>query len=1016
MGSVRRLVTYEHYSLLFLARAGVRVAAVHGVVELTPNREYMLVTEFFENARNLGDSEIDDTVIDEGLLLVRQLWDAGVAHRDIKPANLLVRDGHLQLVDVSALEVRPSPWRQAVDLANMMMTLAVRTDAERVYERASRVFTQDEIAEGVRIDRRTDDPHRASGQDEGRRAAAPRTVPGARAAARSGLDPAMERPPPRADGHDDLRDARGDRPVRRRPPSGDRVTSTTSNAAAGSPAPLALPPIRFFSSARDASRARRPTDAVLLLTGAVFIWLASLARGPSDLSRAIGEFVAAIPGLFGWFWELSYDGALLWALALVVAAVAGRRPGLVRDQFLAAGIALGLSALVSGDVEATLHSVLDSDGAVDYPGVRLALVVALLSTSAPHLALPIRRVGRWLLVLCALGGIAIGVALPTGVMAGVAIGWVSAALVHLVFGSPGGVPTLAQVGAALSELGIEAVALQPAELGSRGVALIRATDGDGRSLLVKVYGRDARDGLLLSTVWATLWYRDDTSRLALSRRDQVEREGFVTLLAERATVPVAPVLSAGVASNGDALVVLEMPGTPLWRAEPETITDEDLQALWHALDRLHTSRITHGRIDGNRLVVHGPSASITDLVEAQISATPSLMLADEVQLLVAEAIAVGSIRAIQATSEAIGADRLGTLLPYLQAPVLPATSRRRLREAGMKLDDFREEVAAAANAEIPKLEHVRRVTWGSFLTAALLLLGAYVLITGIAGLGIEEILDELEGASSGWVAAALVIAPIVQVGQAFGAMGASPKPVLFGPVLMLQFAIQFLALAVPSAASRIAMNIRFFRGVGLTPTEAVAVGAVDSFAGFVIEALIVLIVLVSGTASLELGIELDIDLNPRAVALLTLAVAIALLALLAISKVRTLVRARVADATSVLRGLRSPSRLLLILGGNLGSRLVLAVVLGFTLRAFGDHAPLGELLLVNTLVSLLSGVVPIPGGIGVSEAATTAGLVALGVPEATALATAIVFRLVTFYIPPIWGVAATRRLRRAGYL
>jgi tRNA A-37 threonylcarbamoyl transferase component Bud32 len=147
MGSVRRLVTYEHYALLCLTDADVRVAHVYGVVELTPNREYLLVTEFFEHAKNLGDSDIDDTVIDEGFALVRQLWDVGVAHRDIKPANLLVQDGHLQLVDVSALEVRPSPWRQAVDLANMMLTLALRTDPDRVYQRALMRFTDDEIAE-----------------------------------------------------------------------------------------------------------------------------------------------------------------------------------------------------------------------------------------------------------------------------------------------------------------------------------------------------------------------------------------------------------------------------------------------------------------------------------------------------------------------------------------------------------------------------------------------------------------------------------------------------------------------------------------------------------------------------------------------------------------------------------------------------------------------------------------------------------------------------------------------------
>jgi hypothetical protein len=147
IGSVRRLAAYEDYALRLLADHGVRVARTDGLVELTPNQEYMLVTEFFENARNLGDSQIDDVVIDEGLGMVRTFWDIGVAHRDIKPANLMVRDGHLQLVDVSGLEVRPSPWRQAVDLSNMLLTLALRTDPERVYARATRVFTPGEIAE-----------------------------------------------------------------------------------------------------------------------------------------------------------------------------------------------------------------------------------------------------------------------------------------------------------------------------------------------------------------------------------------------------------------------------------------------------------------------------------------------------------------------------------------------------------------------------------------------------------------------------------------------------------------------------------------------------------------------------------------------------------------------------------------------------------------------------------------------------------------------------------------------------
>jgi hypothetical protein len=149
IGSVRRLATSEDYALRFLRDQGVPVSKPYGVVELTPNAEYMIVMEFFEGAKNLGDSDVDDTVIDEGVGLVRTFWDAGVAHRDVKPANLLVRDGHLQLVDVSAFEIRPSPWRQAVDLANMLLTLSLRTDPDRVYGRATRVFTPEEIAEGM---------------------------------------------------------------------------------------------------------------------------------------------------------------------------------------------------------------------------------------------------------------------------------------------------------------------------------------------------------------------------------------------------------------------------------------------------------------------------------------------------------------------------------------------------------------------------------------------------------------------------------------------------------------------------------------------------------------------------------------------------------------------------------------------------------------------------------------------------------------------------------------------------
>jgi membrane-associated phospholipid phosphatase/tRNA A-37 threonylcarbamoyl transferase component Bud32 len=146
--AVRRLVQQEDYALSLMQRAGLPSPVPYGFAEITPEREYLLVTEFFDGAVELGEAEVDEQVIDDGLGIVRKLWDAGLAHRDIKPANLLVRDGRLLLIDVAFVEARPTPWRQAVDLANMMLCLALRSDPDQVFRRARREFSVEEITEG----------------------------------------------------------------------------------------------------------------------------------------------------------------------------------------------------------------------------------------------------------------------------------------------------------------------------------------------------------------------------------------------------------------------------------------------------------------------------------------------------------------------------------------------------------------------------------------------------------------------------------------------------------------------------------------------------------------------------------------------------------------------------------------------------------------------------------------------------------------------------------------------------
>ncbi|MEE8376556.1 MAG: hypothetical protein V3S26_09575 [Acidimicrobiia bacterium] len=147
--TVKALAQHEDYIMRLMQSAGVPGPAPYGIVEITHGREYLLVAEFIEGANEMSRAAVDDIVVHAGLGSVRSMWDAGLAHRDIKPGNVLVRGSDVFLIDVAFGEIRPSAWREAVDLANMMLTLSLRTSSDQVYHAAMEYFTEDDIGEAL---------------------------------------------------------------------------------------------------------------------------------------------------------------------------------------------------------------------------------------------------------------------------------------------------------------------------------------------------------------------------------------------------------------------------------------------------------------------------------------------------------------------------------------------------------------------------------------------------------------------------------------------------------------------------------------------------------------------------------------------------------------------------------------------------------------------------------------------------------------------------------------------------
>jgi uncharacterized membrane protein YbhN (UPF0104 family) len=543
-------------------------------------------------------------------------------------------------------------------------------------------------------------------------------------------------------------------------------------------------------------------------------------------------------------------------------------------------------------------------------------------------------------------------------------------------------------------------------------------------VLVRVYGRDSWEASLLATTWQRLWYRQ-TAVSSVGRQQRAEHEAYLTMVAERAGVPVQPVLAAGTVWGRDAMLVRRDDGLVLPDAGPEAYGEAQVRASWDVLERLHTAGLAHGDLRSRSLSVDDDGVvRLTDLASATQGATDTQRAADRAQLLVITALRLGIDDAVRVAREVLGDDTLVAAMPYLQTAAFDVDTRHELKAATWKIGALRDAITTGTGTEAPPLEKLRRVTLSSIAMVLVAVVVVYVIIGAIAGVGLDTLIQEFQGANWWWVGAAVLLAVLIYVGQAFAVQGANVDPLPFVPVLGLETSVAFVGLAVPASAAKIGLTIRFLQLVGSNPTAAVTISLLDALTGFVVQVLVIVLTLFTGLVTLTptntsgtgLGSTLaNIDWATVGIVFVVLLVA-AVLAIRFVPKVRAFVRDRTAEGRDSLQVLRSPRKLARLGFGSVMWNVVAALVLGCSLNAFGHSASFASLILVNTLVALFSGLMPIPGNVGVAEAAITAGLVAIGIPQAAAMSTAIVYRLATYVVPAIYGYVSLSLMRRRGYL
>jgi uncharacterized membrane protein YbhN (UPF0104 family) len=541
---------------------------------------------------------------------------------------------------------------------------------------------------------------------------------------------------------------------------------------------------------------------------------------------------------------------------------------------------------------------------------------------------------------------------------------------------------------------------------------VLARSSEGADVRIRAYGRDEQQTQLLSKLWRFVWYADSGPTLHVTRLQQVEHEAYAMLLAAQsgAAVPeVVAATSAGAATS--VLVERRAPGSLASDLDSAELGDEVLDAAWRSVAALRRARVAHGALDLSKLFVTDEgSVLLVDFDLSATSATDAQLDADAARLLAATSLAVGPERALAASRRSLGDDRLVAVLPYLQPPVLTDAVRHAFRRRHGALSELRTAAAATVGAETPPLVQLERVRPRSVVIALLTFIGAYALLGQLGSF--SQLAYEVRHASWGWLLVALLLSASTNVAYAMAYEGSTTTRVPLGRTIELQVAGSFTNLVAPNGLATAAINTRFLQIRGVPLPAALASLFLNTAGSAVAEVVLFVAVLPVAGSTIDLSLIPWRGLLAGGIALGSV-VAVIGAAIWRVPQLRRFVAGHARPALDHLHAvLNSPTKLGLVVGGQALVQLLYAAALGAVCFAFGASVPFGTLLLVNIGTSVLSGLLPMPGGLGVGEAALAGALAATGLSPASAISIALTQRMITTWLPSVPGWIALRALER----
>ncbi len=774
---------------------------------------------------------------------------------------------------------------------------------------------------------------------------------------------------------------------------------------------------------------RHPGDVVRVFLGLAIVGLTTVVAvvGPvGAIERNAFRLVNDLPDAFEpVLTAVQQWGAFYSVLITAAVALLARRPRLAMSlavsgttAYLAARL---LKALVErGRPAAELaDAILRGDPAtgLGFPSGHSAVAAALATALTPYLPRWGRRAMWGVVFTVMVARIYLGAHLPIDVVGGAALGWAIGSLSNLAFSTPRWSPNPASLGPLFRHHGMTVASAEPLNVDACGSIPYVVSTEAGTKVFAKLVSNEERDSDALFKSWRLLSYKGIDDELPfLSARRLVEHEAFLALLAERAGVSTPKVLLAGpVAPDVAALAEECLDGPTLAAMEPDAITDDTLRTLWGEVVKLRAARIAHRDLRlGNVIVTADGCPWIVDFGFAESEASDRRLAHDVAELLAALASVVGVRRAVDGAVGGLGAEAVAAALPLLQPRALSKATRHAWegRQAsncqGESLQELRREAAAAAGVDEPHLEQLSRVRARTVLLVVGLGIALYVLLPQLGDF--KGALETIIHADPPWLVGAVLASVLTYAAAAVQLQGSVPERLNLAHTMEMGLASSFATRLTPASIGGVATDIRYLQRRGLEYSVAGSSYALSSATGVAVHGfLLVCSGVIVGTNGVGAA-----ELPSGWILLVAVAVGLAVVgAALRFPRVRKNVFPPLREAAGGLRRvLMQPAKVACLFGGAIGVTGLYIAAFDLSLRAVGVHEPIAQVMFVYLGAAAIAAAAPTPGGLGAMEAALTAGLTAVGVAAAPALAGVLTFRLATYWLPILPGLLSFRHLRK----